>query len=85
MSSKGHRRFEPRQVIEMRTAYVAGASLNMLADFWNINRMAVWEIVNGRSYKDVGGPVQKGPRVCPHCKQILRGNKPKPPELTTRP
>jgi len=67
-------RFTVKQVLEIRMAYAAGAGQKQLAFFWDCNRKSIQDIVHGRTYKDVGGPLSSTQRICPECRQIV-GNR----------
>ena len=66
------RRFTDIQVREIRHAYAAGVGQKRLALYWNVNRKVIQDIVHGRTYKNVAGPLSKPGRTCPHCKQPIR-------------
>lgn len=70
---RGKRRFEDREVVDIRTAYDRGAGLKTLAFYWTVNRKVIQDIVHGRTYKNVGGPLSKPQRICPECRQIIQG------------
>jgi hypothetical protein len=65
-------RFTADQVLEIRTAYAAGAGQKQLAFYWACNRKSIQDIVHGRTYKAVGGPLSAPDRVCPECRQIIQ-------------
>jgi hypothetical protein len=64
-------RFLDSQVLEIRAAYAAGAGQKQLAFFWGCNRKSIQDIVHGRTYKAVGGPLSTPERICPECRQIV--------------
>lgn len=64
-------RFTVPQVLEIRIAYAAGAGQKQLAFFWGCNRKSIQDIVHGRTYKAVGGPLSSSQRICPECRQIV--------------
>ena len=64
-------RFTPGQVLEIRNAYAAGAGQKQLAFFWGCNRKSIQDIIHGRTYKDVGGPLSTPTRICPECRQVV--------------
>jgi hypothetical protein len=67
-------RFTPGQVLEIRMAYAKGVGQKQLAFFWDCNRKSIQDIVHGRTYKAVGGPLSTTQRICPECRQIV-GNR----------
>jgi hypothetical protein len=57
-------RLTDAEVIEMRTAYRDGARLAALSERYGIGRQSVNDIVNGRRWKQVGGPIATN--IAPH-------------------
>lgn len=66
-------RFSPVQVLAIRTAYAGGAGQKQLAFYWDCNRKSIQDIVHGRTYKAVGGPLSQPNRICPECRQLIPG------------
>lgn len=64
-------RFTAHQVLEIRMAYAAGTGQKQLAFFWGCNRKSIQDIVHGRTYKTVGGPLSSRQRICPECRQLV--------------
>lgn len=64
-------RFTEQQIREIRTAYAAGVGQKQLAFYWHVNRKSIQDIVHGRTYKHVPGPLSAPARVCPTCRQIV--------------
>jgi hypothetical protein len=65
------RRFTDQQVREIREAYAAGAGQGQLAFYWNVNKKVIQDMVHGRTYKNVSGPLSTANRICPTCRQIV--------------
>ena len=45
-------------IIRLREEYASGLSSNQLATKYNINRKTVLHIINGKSYRNTGGPIR---------------------------
>jgi hypothetical protein len=65
-------RFTADQVLKIRHAYAAGAGQKQLAFYWHCNRKSIQDIVHGRTYKGLGGPLSKPNRICPECRQLIQ-------------
>jgi hypothetical protein len=64
-------RFTDIQVRQIRDAYAEGVGQKQLAFYWSVNRKSIQDIVHGRTYKHVPGPLSSKKRICPHCRQII--------------
>lgn len=65
------RKFNEQQVVMIRHRYRAGVGLKKLAGLYCCSARTIEFIVQGKTYKDVGGPRAARVRFCPHCKQVL--------------
>lgn len=66
------RRFTDEQVRKIRQAYADGVGQGQLAFYWNVNKKVIQDMVHGRTYKNVSGPLSKPGRTCPHCRQPIK-------------
>lgn len=66
------RRFTEQQVREIRETYAAGVGQGAIAFYWTVNKKVIQDIVHGRTYKNVAGPLSQPGRTCPHCKQPIK-------------
>lgn len=64
-------RFTANQVLEIREQYARGIGLKRIAFGWTVNRKVIQDIVQGRTYKAVGGPLASSERICPTCRQVV--------------
>lgn len=64
-------RFTHAQVQQIRQLYAEGVGQKQLAFYWHVNRKSIQDIVHGRTYKNVAGPLSKPQRICPTCRQIV--------------
>jgi DNA-binding transcriptional MerR regulator len=61
------------QVVEIRERYAAGALQSALAREYEVGPMNIAAIVNGRSWKHIGGPVgPRGPEASERARQQVR-------------
>ena len=65
------RRFTDDQVERIRRVYADGTGFKQIAFFYAVNRKVIQDIVHGRTYKGAPGPLVAGPRICPHCRQVV--------------
>jgi len=56
-TQNGRSRLTPEQVIEIRQRFVAGESYAQLAQAFDAGKTTIGHIVNGRTWKHVGGPI----------------------------
>lgn len=50
-------KFEDAQVIDIRNRFASGQSGRSIAREYNASRMAIFDMVYGRTYTNVGGPI----------------------------